>query len=182
MLKLSENPPILPPHAETPADLSGKWWVGHTKSRFEKVFAKELLGHGIGYFLPLIEKVRVSSGKKRRMMMPLFPGYVFFCGTDIDRHTAMTTNRLCQTIDVPDQEGLVDQLVTIGIGLSGKAQLDPYPFAAIGSRCRIMGGPFQGMEGIVIYRNSISRIVLEISILGQGAVMEIDTSLLEPVE
>ena len=181
-MKLSENPPILPPDVETPADLLGRWWVGHTKSRFEKIFAKELLGHGIGYFLPLIEEVKISGGRKRRMMTPLFTGYVFFCGTDDDRYTAMTTNRLCQTIDVPDQDGLVDELVALKRGLSGRAQLDPYPFAAVGSRCRVKSGPFRDIEGVVVHRNKVARLVLEISILGQGAVMEIETCLLEPVD
>ena len=182
MLKIADNPPVLFPDNGGLAELPGRWWVAHTKSRFEKAFAKDLLGHGIGYFLPMIEEVRVSGGKKRRVVMPLFSGYVFFCGTDEDRYTAMTTNRLCQTIDVPDQDGLVSELVAIERGLSGRAQLDPYPFAAVGARCRVKSGPFRDIQGVVIYRNRVARLVLQVSILGQGAVMEIDTCLLEPVD
>jgi len=181
MLKDCENPPILFPDAETLAEWAGNWWVGHTKSRFEKAFAWDLLHGGIKYFLPMIEQVKISRGRKHRVLAPLFPSYVFFCGSDEDRYTAMTTNRLCQTINVTDQETLVGELSCLEKALAGQAVLDPYPFAAIGRHCRITAGPFQGMEGLVVERRQIARLVLQVSILGQGASMEIDAALLEPV-
>lgn len=182
MLKLDENPPIVLPGIETLADLTGRWWVGHTKSRFEKAFAWDLLHRGIGYFLPMIERVYVSGGRKRRVMAPLFPSYVFFCGSDEDRHEAMTTNRLCQALEVRDQGELVRELVAIEKALAGKAELDPYPFAAVGERCRVAAGPFQGLEGVVVQRSEMARLVLEVSMLGQGAALEIDAALLESAD
>jgi transcription antitermination factor NusG len=107
---------------------------------------------------------------------------VFFCGTDEDRYRAMTTNRLCQTIDVPDQGRLIRELLSIERALAGKVTLDPYPFAAVGQRCRIKAGPFEGTEGVVIQRDRLWRLVLQVSILGQGASMEVDADLLEPLE
>ena len=179
MLKLSDNPPILSPLAECLEELTGRWWVAHTKSRCEKAFVFNLIDHGIGYFLPLIERVRISGGKKRQVLHPLFGGYVFFCGDDEDRYRAMTTNRLCSTIEVHDQEDLRAELTAIEKALTGKAQLDPYPTLAVGRRCRIRAGAFQGLEGVVVRRDKLTRIVLQVSILGQGVAMEIDADLLE---
>jgi len=110
MLKLIDNPPILAPDAESLADLDGTWWVAHTKPRFEKSFAWDLNRRGVGYFLPMCEYVILSSGRNRRGMKLLFPSYVFFCGSNEDRYTALTTSRLLQVIDVPDQSGLISQL------------------------------------------------------------------------
>ena len=73
MLRLSDSPPVLTPGVQSLKDLCGRWWVGHTKSRFEKAFAWDLLRRGIGYFLPMVERVRISGGRKRRLMAPLFP-------------------------------------------------------------------------------------------------------------
>jgi len=181
MLRLTDNPPTLSPQHASLAELPGRWWVGHTKSRFEKAFAWDLLRRGIGYFLPLVERLRVSGGRKRHVVAPLFPSYVFVCGDDEDRYTAMTTNRLCTTIEVPDQEKLVAELVAIERALSAKAALDLYAFAVAGQRCRITAGPFEGLEGVVVRRNGTARIVLYVGILAQGASMEIDADLLEPV-
>jgi len=182
MLKMSENPPCVSPAAESLGVFTGRWWVAHTKARFEKAFAWDLVHRGIAYFLPLIQRVRMSGGRKRRVLMPLFASYVFFCGSEEDRYRAMATNRLCKTIAVSDQAGLVGELTAIERALAGKAQLDPYPFAAVGQRCRIAAGPFRGLEGVVVQRTKPARLVLGISILGQGAVMEIDADMLEPVD
>ncbi len=182
MLRLSDNPPSLPPGVESPGELSGQWWVAHTKSRFEKAFAWDLIGRGIGYFLPLIERVRVSGGRKRRVLEPLFRSYVFFCGGDDDRLAAMRTNRLCCAIDVSNQGELMQELTSIEKALRGDAKLEPYPDLALGKRCRVTAGPFRGLEGVLIRRNKLARMVLQVDILGQGAAMEIEPDLLELID
>ena len=48
-------------------------------------------------------------------------------------------------------------------------------------RCRIMSGPFKGLEGIVLRQRGPKRIVLQVSAIAQGAVMELDGELLEVV-
>ena len=182
MLKLSDNPPMLPPSVRTVSDLQGRWWVAHTHPRAEKVFAFGMLSRGIGYFLPLIERIRVWGGRKRQVLTPLFPSYVFFCGTDIDRYEAMTTNRVVQAIEVFDQAALVAELGFIEQALAGKAVLDPYPFAVEGRRCRVVAGPMVGLEGTIVSRAKMTRLVLSVSVLGQGASLEIDADLLEPID
>lgn len=181
MLKVSENPPIVPPSGGSVLNLVGRWWVGHTKSRSEKAAAWDLLKRDIGYFLPLIERVRVSGGKRRRVLWPLFPSYIFMCGDEAARHAALTTNRFSNVLAVSDQDCLRTELGYIERALKGQAALDPYPFTAQGQRCRVSCGPFQGLEGVVVQRRQLSRLVLQVGILGQAASMEIDASLLEPV-
>ncbi len=182
MLKLTDNPPMTPPSMDSVARFTGDWWVAHTRPRFEKAFAWDLLNRGIGYFLPMMKRVTISGGRKRHVLTPLFTSYVFFCGTDEDRYTAMTTDRLCQTIPVKDQTRFVSEISAVQRALAGDAKLDPHPFAAIGRRCRVKAGPFEGIEGVVVHRNKIARLVLQVSILGQGAAIEIDADLLEPAD
>lgn len=182
MLKVSENPPRMHPGAGTLTDLAGTWWVAHTKARSEKALAWDLLRRDIGYFLPLLGRVRFSGGRKRRVLMPLFPSYVFVCGSDDDRYAAMTTDRIFQTVRVADQGGLIAELAAIEKALAGEMVLDPYPYAVTGRRCRIKAGPFRGLEGIVVQRARQARLVLEVTILGQGAAMEVEPDLLEPVD
>jgi len=43
-------------------------------------------------------------------------------------------------------------------------------------------GAFSGIEGVVIQRGKVAKVVLQVSMLGQGAAMEIDASLLESAE
>ena len=179
MLKLSDNPPILPPSVESIADLQGEWYVAHTKARCEKALAWDLLHHGIGYFLPLVERITFSGGRKRRVLKPLFPSYLFFCGDRKDRYVAMTTNRICRAIEVADQPTLTAELAALESVIRGKAPLDLYPRPAVGRRCRVTMGPFEGLEGTMIDGTNSGRLVLAVSFISQGAAMEIDAALLE---
>lgn len=182
MLKLADNPPILSPEADSLADIQGRWWVAHTKARNEKALAWDLLRRHIAYFLPMRLQVTFSGGRKRRVMKPIFTSYLFLCGDDTDRYTTMTTNRVCQTLGVHDQEQLVEELSAIEHALAAKADLDPYPHPAIGQKCRVRAGPFQGLEGIVVEQGTQARLVLQVGLLGQGAAMEIEADLLDPIE
>lgn len=182
MLKLCENPAILTPEVESLYEIKGTWWAAYTKPRFEKVFAWDMLNHGIGYFLPMREKVIFSGSRKRLIMSPLFASYVFFCGTKEDRYTALSTNRLCTVIEVADQELLIQELMSIEKAIFTKAVIDNYPHLAIGINCRITSGPMIGTEGIVIEKNyEKTRMVIEVTMLGQGVIIEIDSDLLEPL-
>ncbi len=182
MLKLSENPPMMLDRYASLAELAGPWHIAHTRARFEKAFAWELLSAEIGYFFPMIPRVRFSGGRKRTVLMPLFASYVFFSGDSAARHRALATNRLCQVIPVVDQSALVKELLTIEQAIRGQIPLDPYPFVAVGQRVRIAAGPLMGLEGVVVERDKLTRVVLQVSVLGQGASVQIDADVLEAID
>ena len=182
MLKVSENPPIRPPHLPSVAELSGDWWVAHTKARFEKAFAWDLLEADIPYLLPMVKKLTVWKGRRRQSLSPLFPSYVFFCGSEESRYRALSTHRICQVIPVRDRQMFVDELIAVERALESDAPLQFYPYAAIGKRCRVARGPLKGIEGIVAQASGITHLVLQISILGQGASLETTVDMLEPAE
>lgn len=181
MLRLEDNPPVLAPWAGALADLRGRWWVAHTKARNEKAFAWDLHDRGIGYFLPLYERVYVSGGRRRRVLLPLFTSYVFFCGDEEDRYTAFTTNRICQAIPVKEQPLFVRELAAVHQALNHRRDLQPYPTIARGRVCRVVSGPFKGLEGPVVYVGKKAKIFLQVSVIAQGALLEVDARLLEPV-
>ena len=182
MLKLSDNPPPISPPAVAVGDLTGRWWIAHTKARTEKAFAWDLVAAGVGYYLPMTRRTTVSGGRKRHVLKPLFTSYVFVCGEEAARYKALTTGRLCAMLAVPDQPRLVDELSAVQRALAGSPELDLYPFAAVGRRCRVTAGPMMGTVGVVVQRTNRATLVLEVSILRQGAAMEVDLSLIEPVD
>jgi hypothetical protein len=182
MLSIADNPPILSPDFDSVVDFVGQWWVGHTKSRFEKAFANDLLNLGIAYFLPMVEKTRIISGKRRTCLIPLFSSYVFFCGMREDHSAAISTNRLCRTIRVTDREGLVQELRGIERVLHAGLEIDNFSDKVEGERYRIMSGKLKGLEGIISNRTEPNRMILPIKILGQGASIKVDAEILERID
>ena len=182
MTQRDPSPPMKTPGLGSLSEASGTWWVGHTRSRFEKAFAWDLHEKGIAYFLPMIRRVVFSGGRKRTRLMPLFPSYVFFAGDEQTHYLAMRTNRLCQTIAVTDQGKLTRELDQVQLALDQQVEMDFYPHAALGKKCRVVSGPLRGIEGIVIQRDEKTRLVLQVSLLARGASLEIAPDLLEPAE
>ena len=182
MLKATDNPPARPPGLDTVRALDGDWWVAHTKSRAEKAFAWDLLARGVPHYLPLATHESVWGGRRRKVWVPLFPGYVFFCGDAADRHVALATNRLCQVIPVPVRARFVEELAAVEQAVDSGLALEHYPFAVAGRRCRVRSGPLMGLTGTIVRDKDKSRLVLEVAVLGQGAALEVGADLLEPVE
>ncbi|MGV8092808.1 MAG: UpxY family transcription antiterminator [Mangrovibacterium sp.] len=54
-----------------------KWYVVYVKSRAEKKVLQSLTGKNIEAWLPVQNKLRQWSDRKKLVEMPLFPGYLF---------------------------------------------------------------------------------------------------------
>jgi transcription antitermination factor NusG len=182
LLKVSDNPPIIWPDVKSIRLFKGLWWVAHTKSRNEKALAHDLIGRNINYFLPMTWKVRRKSQRTLRSLLPLFSGYLFFCGEENQRIGLLRTNRVANLIEVKNQQQLIDELVQIEQALRAGAPLTPYKYVKAGQRCRVIAGPLMGLEGIIIKTKGTTRLVLQINMLGQAASVEIDIDIVEIID
>lgn len=181
MLKVHENPPIMWPPVESVRLFEGQWWVAHTKSRNEKALAHDLMAKDVSYFLPMTWKVRRSSQRTLKSLLPLFTGYLFFCGSENDRVELLKTNRVANLLVVTDQDVLIKELVRFEQALRAGTPLVPHKYIEKGQWCRVIAGPLLGLEGIVIQTRGNTRLVLQIDILGQAASVEVDIDMIEPV-
>ena len=161
--------------------VEGLWWVAHTKPRQEKALARYLLRSSTPYFLPMYEAKRRSRGRSWKTSLLLFPGYVFFCSDEPGRITALESGRIANMIPAQDQAALVDELSSLQRVMEAGLGIDPYPALKTESRCRVRSGPLQGMEGQVLRRQGKAKFIVTITILGQGASVEIDGNELEPI-
>jgi len=182
VLKASKNPPVVWPEGKSIRDFPGLWWVAHTKARNEKALAQDLVNKDIGYFLPMSWKVHRHRGRRFRSLLPLFSGYLFFCGRESQRVEVLRTNRVANLIEVIDQDKLLGELVQIEQALVAGAPLVPHKYIRIGQRCRVTAGPLMGLEGIAVRAGKGIRLVLQVDMLGQATGVEIDTDIIELVE
>jgi len=157
------------------------WWVAHTKSRREKALAALLRREHVGYFLPLVAKPYRNNGRTRWSVIPLFSGYVFFRGARIERYKALQTGHIARVIEVAEQERLIRELRQIEKVVLMDAPLEPFPFAKVGERVRIVDGPFEGLEGIIERRKGSDRLILSVDVITQAVALEIDADRVEPV-
>jgi transcription termination/antitermination protein NusG len=162
--------------------VGGRWWVLHSRPRQEKVVARDLSALNVRYFLPLINQVRYYGRRKVYVDLPLFPGYLFLHGSVEEAWTLDRAGRLSQIIEVHDQARIELELQQIRRVLEEGNQLDPHPYLTVGMRVEVRSGPLKGVQGVIERKQRRSRLVLQIEVLGQAASLEIDGSLLDPVE
>jgi len=179
LLKANENPPAIWPEGESIRYFTGLWWVAHTKSRNEKVLAHDLISKNISYFLPMTWKVQRRSQRTIRSLLPLFSGYLFFCGEENERLETLRTNRVANLIEVKDQQKLLNELLQIEQALTAGAPLTPYKYIKTGQRCKVIAGPLLDLNGVVVTTKNDTRLVLQIDMLGQAASVEIDIDMIE---
>lgn len=158
-----------------------QWFVLHTKSRQEKWVAGYLARRGIEHFLPTLRQTRYHGRRPAVVAAPMFPGYVFLRGTREQAFAADRTRRLAQIIDVADQDRLAHELGQIRLALSREAELVPHRYLPAGTPAVVRAGPMKGLEGVVDGGGSPGRLVLQINTLGQAVGVELDASLVEPL-
>lgn len=170
--------------AADPSEQGGRWHVLQTRSRQEKVLQESLSARGIRCFLPLVDVQRVYSGRRAKVELPLFPGYLFLQGSLEDVYTADRTRRVAKVISVFDQDRLAEELRNVRLALEGadaNTQFDPFPYLKRGIRVEVMSGPMRGVRGIIEDRRKRDRLILQVDVLGQATSLEVDSALLMPL-
>ena len=175
-LKLDDNPPACYPESvfDLNTDKAGPWWVARTKSRQEKILAWNLKKGKIKYYLPLVLRQQRYRRRMRMSLVPLFPGYLFFRGTALERQYVFRTGRIAQILEVRDQETLHRQLHDLYLVATSQKRLELCDLAEKGRKAIVVYGPFTGVEGVVLRVKNKARLILGVDAINQAVKIEID--------
>lgn len=175
--------PRISPSSESPeasglTEWTGRWWVLHTKPRQEKALQKSLETDAVRCFLPVVRRPSAGRDRSGGATVPLFPSYLFLCGSDADRLLALRTQRVAHVLDVPDQAQLRTELGRIDRIVSGDHAVELFPGLKQGTRCRILSGSLSGLEGVVLRRQGPWCVYVGVTFLGQSAELRIEADCL----
>ena len=170
----------------TRRDDAAAWYAVWTRSQREHIVRDELATRGFETFLPAATTWAARQGRRRRVVMPLFPGYLFVRhAMDPQSHAellrARGVVRLLGTGAEPTaiaatEIDAVRRLSDSGFPLSRHGQL------ACGQRVRVVGGPLAGLEGSFL-RSRPQRGLFQIAVtlLRRSVAVEVDAALVEAV-
>jgi transcription antitermination factor NusG len=115
------------------------------------------------------------------LSLPLFPCYVFLKGGSERRLDIMTTPGILALVSTAGQPAAVpdDEIEAIQRAIQSGASVEPHPLLKCGEWVRVKCGPMEGIQGILVRKKSLYRLVLSVEMLGQAACVEIDTFLIE---
>jgi transcription antitermination factor NusG len=161
------------------------WYAIQTRSRHEKLVARQLEGQGITTFLPLTTKLHRWSDRQKMVQLPLFPGYAFVQIPYVPEQRVRVlridgvvsfVGQRGQGIPIPD--GQIDGVKAL---ISGNVPFSSHPFLQVGQRVRIRGGALEGVEGLLVSRDGGRNLIISVEPIQRSLSINLDGYNVEPV-
>src|SRR6202049_3398893 len=149
------------------SDIPTAWYALYTKHQHEKMVARVLTIKGFETLLPLYQAARRWRDRTKFLSLPLFPCYVFLNGGLERRLDIMTTPGIHAVVSsyglpvgIPSSE--IDALQRV---VETGARAEPHPFLKCGDQIRVKYGPLAGIEGILVRKKNLCRLILSVKML-----------------
>ena len=182
MKRVNENPPARYPNRPI-EEAATPWWIAKIKPRQEKALAFDFINREIEYYLPMLTKItrRKDNNKPRKSIVPLFPGYISFCGDKNRLREVISTGRTVSILEIRHQKRFIGEISQIfqalEQGIMVEPCLDSFP---LGTRVIVTSGPLRGINGIIFKIHNQNKLILSVEGLGQ-AVLSVESAQVKPV-
>lgn len=159
------------------------WYAVHTRHQHERMVARILANKGYEIFLPLYTEVRQWRDRIKKLELPLFSCYVFLRG-DVNRRLAIVTT--------PGVHGLVtsagklagipeEEIQAVRSVIENRISVEPHPFLRCGDFVRVKSGALSGLEGFLVRKKGLTRLVISVTLLERSVAAEVDAGTVERV-
>lgn len=162
------------------------WYAIYTKTRAEKKVFERMEELGIEAFLPLIKTVRQWSDRKKTVVLPLIPSYVF---VSLPENELNITLPIQGTVNVLKHLGKpakireveIDNLRILSSNNESK-DISNCINVVKGDAIEVINGPFMGLIATCIKEGNNHRVVVKIDALGSCFNVNIPLSFLRKIE
>lgn len=161
------------------------WYVLHVKSRWEKKVYESLKDISLEPFLPQIKTIRQWSDRKKTVLKPLFPSYVFVnINSSLEFHKALSVNGACAYIQFGKEYAMVTEKeinqIKLLIGDENISEFEtPTVLPKIGEVKKIAYGPLSGLECEVLKTGNVNKIIVRIHSLQQNLIASFNSKYLQ---
>jgi transcriptional antiterminator RfaH len=160
------------------------WKVLYTQSLYENKVAQQFDRYHIEYYLPRIELRRQWSDRVKKLMVPVFPNYIFVRVSNKNRNEVFNAKGVLHYVRVENRDACITeneiQLIRDIEHNKGMSSVSPYEFSK-GDLVTIRAGLMQGMKGTICEPLGNRRVRLILKELTLEFAIEIPTNLLMPV-
>lgn len=162
-----------------------QWVAIYTKSRSEKVTAQKLSDMGYVTYLPIQHKLRQWSDRWKNVEVPLIPSYIFARITKSDVVPVRSVAGVVCIVSWKGQPAIIPQSDIDTMRRMMDSDNEVYvrntSMLKKGSRVRIVGGHFEGIEGMLVSDCENGNFSVSITGLDFSLIMPIETALLQVI-
>lgn len=160
------------------------WHVLYVKSRWEKKVFESLKEKTLDAFLPQVKRIRQWSDRKKTILKPLFPSYVFVkINSSLEFYKALSINGACAYVRFGNEYARVkDEEINQIKFLIGDKNIEDIEtnleLPKIGEVIKITYGPLNGLDCEIIKADNHNKIIVRIDSLHQNIVATIPSYVL----
>jgi len=165
------------------------WYAVHTKSRHEDKVHTGLTNKSFHAFLPKIEVWSKRVDRRKRIQIPMFPGYLFIELLSLDNQTKVDVLKTVgvvrilgkptghEPIAVPDEK--IDAIMRL---VRSKVEVQQIQYPKVGEPAKITSGPFSGIEGVVLSTDYEKELfVISIELLQRSVAIKLEGFQIEKI-
>lgn len=180
-MKISAANPQLSAASEAVQDWrEARWYVLFVRSNQERRVAHGLSERGLEHLLPCYSAVHQWKDRRVKLLLPLFPGYLFVRLPLRERLNALTVPNVISLVGKKNAPSAVsDEEIASIRNASLYGQAEPHPHLTEGDRVMITSGVLTGMKGILLRTAHSARVVISVEAISRAFVVEVDASSVE---
>lgn len=157
------------------------WYAIYTRHQHEKSVAQALTNKGLNVFLPLYVTARRWKDRTKQISLPLFPCYVFLYGGLERRLDIVTTPGINFLVTCLGKPAVIPfgEIEAVRRAVESGAQIEPHPLIKCGDLVRVKCGSLQGIQGMLLRKRNLFRLILSVGMLGKAVSVEVDAVTVE---
>src|ERR1700687_1149123 len=131
------------------ADTSFVWRAIYTRPRHERAVATQLGEPRVETFLPMQEKVRRWKDRKKLVLFPLFPSYLFVRSSLSDHFRVLQLAGVVRFVSFGSSPAIIPEaeLQCLRGAMENGVQVQAHRYLKVGRLVRVWRGPLQDTEG-----------------------------------
>mgnify|MGYP000682875395 CR=1 FL=1 len=152
-----------------------KWFALYTKPRHEFKAALQLETEDINYYLPVITRLKQWSDRKKKITEPLLRGYIFIFADEKERYLSLQQLSIVRCIFDHGRPAVIPewQIDNLKKFLDKKTEVTVHSGIVLGTKVKILDGPFAGVIGVVKQEVKGKTIAVNIDLLNRSVLTKI---------
>lgn len=162
-----------------------EWFAVQIRTYHRANVETSLRHKGYEVFAPSYDVARIVAGRERKILAPLFPGYIMCAFDPGYRMPVLTVPGVIRILGtstaltpIPEAEiEAIRRTITSGLNYEPIESFQP------GAPVEVQSGPLAGIRGEVVYHKGKQRLVIKIAALNDRAVsVEVDQAMVSRLD
>lgn len=156
-----------------------KWYAIYTRSRHEDKVSEALHKKEFEIFLPKTEVWSRRKDRHKKILKPLFPGYLFV-HTELDNYTHLELVKTKGVVRILGNNSIPvpvsdQEIISLKILIESRIPVAPCDMFKNGDRVMVMEGPLRGVIGTFWKRRkNKDRLIISVELLNRAVFVEVD--------